>query len=95
MSPRAPRAAVCLPQHPNDSAGGGDDGNDARWQQDHLELLLAEQLVDDEHTRGSNPGRAVDKSAHATVGAMIHLVAGTYSCKKRNGEMARSAGLHI
>jgi hypothetical protein len=40
---------------PNDSGGGGEDGSRARWQQNHLEVLLAEQLVVDEFARGSNP----------------------------------------
>ena len=39
----------------NDSAGSGRDGSSARRQQNHLEQLLAEQLVVDEFARGSNP----------------------------------------
>ena len=46
-----PRAGVaCGLQCPNDSAGGK-DGNKTRRQQDHLELLVAKQLVVDELAR--------------------------------------------
>ena len=39
-------------------SSGGDGGSECR-QQDHLGVLLAEQLVEDELAWGSNPGRAL------------------------------------
>ena len=43
----------------NEAPGTGEDGSSAPRQQDHLELLLAEQLVVNELARGSNPERAL------------------------------------
>ena len=57
---------------PNDSASGGEDGSRARRQQDHLELLLAEQLVVDEFARGSNPHW--DKSRLVTTHVTTMLI---------------------
>ena len=74
-SMRPPRGRVaCVPQRPNDSAGRGEDGNKARRQQDHLEILLAEQLVVDEFARGSNPEQTLASHVMRSTTSMAVLL---------------------
>ena len=40
-------------------SSGGNEGSIGRWQRDHLGVLLAEQVVEDELARGSNPAQAL------------------------------------
>ena len=56
-----------------DSFGAGEDGKEARRQQDHLELLLAEQLVVDEFARGSNPEPTLASNAMRSTSNMTML----------------------
>ena len=56
-----------------DSVGAGEDGKKARRQQDHLELLLAEQLVVDEFARGSNPEQTLASHAMRSTSSTTML----------------------
>ena len=56
-----------------DSVGAGQDGKKARRQQDHLELLLAEQLVVDEFARGSNPEQTLASHAMRSTSSTTML----------------------
>ena len=40
-------------------SSAGDEGSIGRWQRDHLEVLLADQVVGDELARGSKPAQAL------------------------------------
>ena len=58
----------------NDSIIAGEDGKKERRQQDHLELLLAEQLVVDEFARGSNPEQTLASHVMRSTTSMAVLL---------------------
>ena len=60
LPPPASRSAMRMRKDSTSSgSSGGNEGSSGRWQRDHLGVLLAEQVVEDELARGSNPAQAL------------------------------------